>query len=573
MKRFGLFFLIILLVSSLAGAAGWEGTGTVSSSGLLPDEGYYVATNAFPRNTVVDLTNMETRKTVRVIVASGLESPGMLAMVSRDAANAIGLTNTAIGRIRISTPNDIGFVPGLREDRVSRSGDPDHDSLAAVTQRTGTIPSPESAATLPDQPAFVYPEEVHTQIPEETGNAAAENPPAGVVDVPETYPPSMAVIDDDSVVAELPPQPTWVYPQEIDETREINNAPNEYPDDAIVIVPEPETDDDPAAADVPSDPLPLSPIIIDTPKEALAELPETSDPPVLTGEDDPSVTLIPSQTPVSAEDSGKTSSAAVVSPPPSEEVYENPQSTIAVMEPHIPTAEDFPETSNPPMLIGSGDPSVTVISSEIPPVQPAPFSPEETYEVPETSIAVVEPGISEDDAPEAFLPPDPDTVPDPETAAIEPEPPAAAIVEVENPETETELVFVPTSERPPESSPYDSLPSDSEISPLPETSPSGNAVISHAPSEGPRFSVPEIFSLENGYYVQLGAFSETNSVEQIISDIGPSYPLKVQSAKNSSGSLYRVLVGPVNIGEGSALLQRFKTKGYRDSFIIPPTGY
>jgi cell division septation protein DedD len=73
--------------------------------------------------------------------------------------------------------------------------------------------------------------------------------------------------------------------------------------------------------------------------------------------------------------------------------------------------------------------------------------------------------------------------------------------------------------------------------------------------------------------VQLGAFSETDSVEQVIEDVGSAYPLKVHSSPSSSDPRYRVLLGPVNIGEGSALLQRFRTSGYSDAFIIPQPRY
>ncbi len=202
MKRFGLLFFFILLFPLLAGAAEWEGTGTVSSSGLLPDEGYYVATNAFPRNTVVDITNLESRRTVRVIVASGLDSPGMLAMVSRDAANAIGLSGTAIGQIRLSVPNSLGISLGTPEDRVSRSGDPDYDPRAAVSRYSG----PE------EEPAWVYPEEINTREIENNTPVIENTIP--VMEDPSTNP--VVSVFDDSIVTEDPPQPAWVYPMEID---------------------------------------------------------------------------------------------------------------------------------------------------------------------------------------------------------------------------------------------------------------------------------------------------------------------------------------------------------------------
>jgi hypothetical protein len=90
------FFLIFM---SLSGASVWEGAAAVSSGGEFPDSGFYVATNSFPRNTVVDITNLETGKTVRGIVAAGLDSPGLLAMISKECAEAIGLQSRSIGRI------------------------------------------------------------------------------------------------------------------------------------------------------------------------------------------------------------------------------------------------------------------------------------------------------------------------------------------------------------------------------------------------------------------------------------------------------------------------------------------
>ncbi|MDR0486790.1 MAG: septal ring lytic transglycosylase RlpA family protein, partial [Treponema sp.] len=115
-------FFIILSLILLTGATDWEGAAAVAPAGDLPDTGYYAATNSFPRNTVVDITNLENGKSIRVIVASGLETPGLLAVLSRNAAETIGLVSRSVGRIRISQTSDpIAFsrFPG---------GDPDFDS-------------------------------------------------------------------------------------------------------------------------------------------------------------------------------------------------------------------------------------------------------------------------------------------------------------------------------------------------------------------------------------------------------------------------------------------------------------
>jgi hypothetical protein len=549
MKRFGLC-LVIVLLSSLLFAADWEGTGKLSSSGLLPDEGYYIASNAFPRNTIVDLTNTETRQTVRVIVASGLDSPGMLAIVSRDAANMIGLSGTAIGKIRLSLPNDLGFS-GIREDTSSRSGDPDHDSLAAVNQTM----NPEVEEFLAEEPAFVYPTEIDTSAPESTVPAAASS---------ESFTPPTVTSLDDSVSPEIPPQPMWVYPQEVDETgiRSLaaeENLPREnLAEDGYEIIP---SNDDDFVFDVAenppeeealavTDPLPPeeiyeapdSSIVVTEPEIAEEDFPETNEPPLLIGEEDPFVAVIPSA-----------AAAAESSLPPSdspEEVYETPNSSISIVEPGV-AAEDLPETSNPPLLIGDENPSVSVIPSSIPSSETKPLPAEEIYDVPQNNIAVVEPGPTAENSPEAAIPP-------------------------ENPRTEADYAFVPAGSRPPENNAY-YLPSEAEISPLPETRPASAPVAVNVPAANtarPQFSVESISALEPGaYYVQLGAFSESDSVEQVIEDVGSAYPLKVQSGGSSAKPVHKVLLGPVNIGEGSALLRRFKTRGYSDSFIIPNIRY
>ncbi|MDR2900453.1 MAG: SPOR domain-containing protein [Treponema sp.] len=631
MKRFGLFLFMVLFVSLLAIAADWEGTGTISSSGLLPDEGYYVATNAFPRNTIVNLTNIENRQMVRVIVASGLDSPGMLAMVSKDAADVIGLTNAVIGRIRLSLPTDFGGAFTYPEEIISSNADPDHNPRVVIGQRTETTPPTDSefAAVESEQPAWTYPTDI--------------GPGGSDTDISETFTPSAVTERDESIVSEVPPQPTWVYPQEIDGSlADVSSlAEEDLSNDTFIIIPgsdlaeespevslsddipetnepvlladasaEPETvveadgdfpetnyppalfgSDDPSVAVITSQPIiesveetpeteeiavvPEVEEIYETPDTSIVvmepgievaaaedeDFPEIVNPPVLLGSADPSVAVVPSSILGSAGDVSETASieaAQIIED--IEEVYETPNSSIVVMEPGI-GVEDIPETNNPPVLLGSEDPSVTVIPSAIPLASQtaSTSSSEETYETPGSSIAVVEPGITEDYPP--YTEGEGDEAAVPVLAASENENEQdSPVLPALAPATETELAFIPTSERPPEGGVYN-VPSSS-----------GTSTVNPS-ATNQSFSVPVISSLENGYYVQLGAFSESDSVEQVIEDVGSAYPLKVQSAKSGSKSLYKVLLGPVNIGEGSALLQRFKTRGYSSAFITPTPRY
>jgi hypothetical protein len=168
-----------------------------------------------------------------------------------------------------------------------------------------------------------------------------------------------------------------------------------------------------------------------------------------------------------------------------------------------------------------------------------------------------------------------------------------------------ELVLVPAEERPPKDSAEFHEPIPPEISfselpresysgtmdsrffvdpleppaeipiensaPVPEISPPGALAREKFAREEfapPVFSAPLISRLEQGkYYVQLGAYSKAELVEAELRRIGAAYPVAVQNGGSSERPLYRILLGPVNLGESGAILQRFKGSGYGDAFV------
>jgi hypothetical protein len=145
--------------------------------------------------------------------------------------------------------------------------------------------------------------------------------------------------------------------------------------------------------------------------------------------------------------------------------------------------------------------------------------------------------------------------------------------------TRYDLALIPAEERPPvEPSVAWILPPEAEIAPLDplpfseDRTPMGSSVQEMVPREHfedwPFFSVPVITSLEQGkYYLQLGAFGRTELIEAELSRIGKSYPLAIQPGGNPQTPIYRILLGPVTLGESAALLQQFKSLGYKDAFI------
>jgi hypothetical protein len=460
---------IIVCISAalivFTGASVWEGAASIAPNGELPDEGYYTATNSFPRNTVVDITNLENGKSIRVIVASGLDTPGLLAVLSRDAAEVIGIRSRSIGRIRMTQPSDPVAFSRFTEGLAS-NGDPDYDPRALVASdpvakslysNTETPPVTESPAApaAPASPALSTAPPV-TEAPAASAVTAVPAVPAA----PEEAPPR-----DQG----LPPAVLSVADPDYSEYEDIVDIPDAY-----------------------------TPPEASSPDEGITREPDLAW--VYDGPGEPA----------------KSAGALVMDDPA---IWEEKE-------------KEAPETSLPP-LAGS-----------------------------ETGLRIAEePDLSEPEAPA------PDTY---------------------------DYALVPAEERPPEEYPGYAIPPEAEISSAPEhaagpsavtdgmdesffVSPPENAGIPpHGESPGafitpslPNiFSVPLIGSLERGkYYLQLGAYTKADAAESELDRIGKTYPLAIQNGGSSENPVYRILLGPVNLGESGALLQRFRSIGYGDAFV------
>jgi hypothetical protein len=81
------------------------------------------------------------------------------------------------------------------------------------------------------------------------------------------------------------------------------------------------------------------------------------------------------------------------------------------------------------------------------------------------------------------------------------------------------------------------------------------------------FSAPLTRSLERGlYYVQLAAFGNADAVNPEISRIDNRLPVLVMDAGTAQTPLYRVLIGPLSLGEAGAIVQRFRST-HSDAFV------
>ncbi|MDR2480178.1 MAG: SPOR domain-containing protein, partial [Treponema sp.] len=165
----------------------------------------------------------------------------------------------------------------------------------------------------------------------------------------------------------------------------------------------------------------------------------------------------------------------------------------------------------------------------------------------------------------------PDSNPPPEAAAaVPPEPDKPA------PER-GDFTLIPADERPPETGAPDFIDPSYVIPgiaapPLEEGSGYLAGTGLEAPEEIPApehsiFDIPVLGALERGkYYIQIGAFSRPELIAPAIGRLHKNYPLAIQNAGGQT-PVYRLLLGPLNLGESGAMLQRVKSIGYTDAFV------
>ncbi|MDR1307793.1 MAG: SPOR domain-containing protein [Treponema sp.] len=314
-----LFILTLLAVFLLPGASIWEGAAAVSTD--FPEKGLYVATNSFPRNTIVDLTNLETGKTVRVIVSAGLDAPGLLALVSREVAEEVGLQSRTIGRIRMTQPSDPIAFSRFTEDYLN-SGDPDHDPAAAVN---GAYPDaisdpavsglpgegPAGASAVPTAPDTPAAPAVSTVPAAPTAPAVPVVPPAAPVTpvTPAASSGGSSVPEDSAAGAKPgPSRESERDPEEAWLTGPVRPAGTEPEIPAADI---PETTDAVALAAVTAP----EPVIEEVPEEAVEPSVPQVPPPLISG---PVIVPVPVPVPVPAQPAPAVQpDPAVQSEPPS----------------------------------------------------------------------------------------------------------------------------------------------------------------------------------------------------------------------------------------------------------------
>ena len=115
--------LLLLTVGSAVSAGSiWDGSVSTARYGYLPQTGMYAASNAFPQNSKVTVTNPKTGKKVDVVVIERLEDNNLFLVLSSEAAESIGIE---IGDIFHGNISELETANYLQEEELPFNPDPD----------------------------------------------------------------------------------------------------------------------------------------------------------------------------------------------------------------------------------------------------------------------------------------------------------------------------------------------------------------------------------------------------------------------------------------------------------------
>ena len=301
---------ILLLLSGIAtGQETWEGNAARIRRGEFAEEGMFAASNSFPQNTVIEVVNPRTGKTVEVTVMKRIESgPQLFLLLSDQAADAIGLSGGDVERVGVVIPRD--FKTDIE--------------------------------TAVEEPVFTSDEESFTIAPLQIEE------PLALIDDEDTGTPTETTDDtaSETAVADEEPEPSDV---EVTAESDLNPALWEFasrepqknlyalPRDpetflAVTAVPSPIEETPPAVPD--------TPVATPSPPQPVASLPLTISPaePIPPEQEDTDTPVTTAERPVPTDPEPLTI-AAVQPVPPEEEQLERPIAT-----------SDRPLTSSEPIM-------------------------------------------------------------------------------------------------------------------------------------------------------------------------------------------------------------------------------
>ncbi len=600
-----LFACILVLFSTYVLSADpvWEGSAAVSRFGEFPGAGYFGASNSFPKNTVVEVKNLESGKTVKITITKRLDDPGLFLLVSHDAAKALGIMQDDVARVRVGLSSDIVRSGSPLPDDLPYHPDPDINPAAqtgissGLTKEKPSVPQTEAPQAVVQGGQEKTPEAKTTE-PEKAVTQSETNPVDKAIAAVSGRKPQKQVFSaprKDEAVKSLPRVET---PAE--ETPEVRLAEAQVAAGSAPQAPEtPSLSEVPEASasqgeEAPAVELPVVVVVTDEKGSPLPVVTEEYTPPRfsepdqelplavydVTPDERPQFTEEPAISPAEGEiaiDEHITPEVPEAAQKPVPDIAEaapgpvppgNVELSLVPSEPRPPVAQ-IPEASL--SMEKTTEPPVGISGVHVPEAAPVTSPSEEALPSVSDSLASAEEIGHEitagPEAPQAEAKPEgkvaetPKEQTKPEEAKI-PEAPKGQVQEKPTEKIPPAVVQTPV-EKPVEKKPP-------EVKPAEKVPPIAAAKSVEKPAETPALKeeLPIVTKLDRGtYYIQVGAYSSQQGAGGLAKTLSDTYPVSVLASVVQDKTIYKVLVGPLNQDEGGTLLYWFKAKGYKDVFL------
>ncbi len=535
----------------------WEGNATVVSEGVFEEKGLFAASNAFPENTIIQVENPRTGKTVKVTVVKRIiDNPNLFLLLSGQAADLLEMEKGDVERVKIHIAEDlVNQIPSMLDESLITQ-DPDLNPAA--------VPPSLAEASTPLEPEIKIEEEVEeaaaalTEAEKLAERAAARTPQKDFFQPPKE---AQEVVSPEVAEADEPP---------VEEPEAEDLTPDEQETESaeVSISEEPKVQE--KLLDEGPEPT-LAPPSVEEPVLAFSEI--KPQPPVHAGEEIPEPAVEPpapeeSITPFSAVSPespllADTSDMIEVTRPETAALDESLlylvppeyfiEESLEMAQPDtVPEAETLlAETSHEPSPpLAAEDKAAIPPEEEVEPELAEEVKPAEIDEpVVTESPAVTEVGeeLAEEVKPAEI------------EAPVVTEGPAVA-------EAGKELVLESTEPKPP--GPIEEEKAVAE--------PAAAEVVAAEPEEAEKpvtsgeltvRELPADYAENRTYFIQLAAYNSVELAKNLETTYSDKYPIAILAAKPAKGGLYRVLIGPLNEDETGTLLTWFQAKGFDDAFV------
>ncbi len=150
-----LLLVLMFIAATVTAQSNWQGTAVVGRFGEFPPGGLFASSNAFPLNTMVDVTNTTTGRTVRVVVVSRVSDSGVFMVLSDDAAEALQVSSGRGAVVRAEPVRLPGMTSVGPNQDLPFHRDPDINPAAGMGDPnrpfTNPLAAEIAALTLPEE--------------------------------------------------------------------------------------------------------------------------------------------------------------------------------------------------------------------------------------------------------------------------------------------------------------------------------------------------------------------------------------------------------------------------------------